>query len=112
MPPIGSTLWRNFRAYQVYGANTDVGKTIFSTLLCRAVGKHDPSANVWYLKPVSTGSQDDADIRWVLAFEHIIIQICVHHKYSAHEVALGNPPSWFNGFALIHQSYRNLWILL
>lgn len=63
MPPVGSSLWRNFRVYQVYGANTDVGKTIFSTLLCRAASRRDQNVRVWYLKPVSTGAQEDADIR-------------------------------------------------
>ena len=51
--------------YQVFGANTNVGKTIFSTLLCRAAKTARPSENIWYLKPVSTGPLDDAD-KWHL----------------------------------------------
>ena len=65
MSPVGSTLWRNFRVYQVFGANTSVGKTIFSTLLCRAAKNARQADNIWYLKPVSTGPLDDAD-KWHL----------------------------------------------
>ena len=28
MAPIGSMLWRGLRVYHIYGANTDVGKTV------------------------------------------------------------------------------------
>lgn len=59
MKHMGSPLWPHMRALQVYGANTDVGKTIFSTLLCRAFLRLVP--RVHYLKPVSTGSLADAD---------------------------------------------------
>lgn len=52
-------LWRSLRALQVYGANTDVGKTIVSTLLCRSVQRQKQRAA--FLKPVSTGELDDAD---------------------------------------------------
>ncbi|WZH43077.1 adenosylmethionine-8-amino-7-oxononanoate aminotransferase [Fusarium acuminatum] len=31
MAPVPALLWRSLRVHQVYGANTDVGKTIFST---------------------------------------------------------------------------------
>ena len=54
----GSVLYRNLLAYQVYGANTEVGKTIFSTILCKAFAK---TRKTWYLKPVSTGPDDEAD---------------------------------------------------
>lgn len=57
-----AALYRNFRVYQVFGANTDVGKTVFSTLLCRTAARSIPSGDrVWYLKPVSTGALSDAD---------------------------------------------------
>jgi dethiobiotin synthetase/adenosylmethionine--8-amino-7-oxononanoate aminotransferase len=62
MSPIGSGLWRHFRAYQVFGANTDAGKTIFSTVVSRAVRTIRPAEKLWYLKPVSTGASDDADV--------------------------------------------------
>ncbi|KAH0536615.1 putative secondary metabolism biosynthetic enzyme [Glutinoglossum americanum] len=66
--PIGSALWRSLRAYQVYGANTDVGKTIMATLLCRALERRFPGEGVWYLKPVSTGLREEADDRHVARF--------------------------------------------
>ena len=45
--------------HQVFGANTDVGKTVLTSGLVRAsaVKKN----NVFYLKPVSTGPLQDAD---------------------------------------------------
>ncbi len=49
----------------MYGANTDVGKTVLSTILCRAFER---VAKTWYLKPVSTGPLDEADDRHVKAF--------------------------------------------
>jgi len=45
--------------HQIFGANTDVGKTIFSTALCLASSSVD--SKVHYLKPVSTGAANDAD---------------------------------------------------
>jgi len=58
-------LWHNVLAVQVYGANTGVGKTVFSTLL----GAHFSRRGAWdgrqyrlrYFKPVSTGPADEAD---------------------------------------------------
>ncbi|KAI1146077.1 bifunctional dethiobiotin synthetase/adenosylmethionine-8-amino-7-oxononanoate aminotransferase [Nemania diffusa] len=61
MSPIGPILWRNLRVYKIYGANTDVGKTVVTSILCNA------STRIWkdeataYLKPVSTGPEDEAD---------------------------------------------------
>lgn len=64
---------------QVFGANTDVGKTIFTTALCIAsaalpceasthtaadnipLRAHPHAENVHYLKPVSTGALADSD---------------------------------------------------
>ncbi|CAK7212847.1 hypothetical protein SBRCBS47491_001603 [Sporothrix bragantina] len=57
----GAVLRRSLRAYQVYGANTGVGKTVMSTILCGALHRAFPQERVWYLKPVSTGPQDEAD---------------------------------------------------
>jgi hypothetical protein len=57
-------LWRDLRAWQVYGANTDVGKTIVSTIICRALQRPaSPPNGLLYLKPVSTGPQAEADDR-------------------------------------------------
>ncbi|SPO23735.1 related to Adenosylmethionine-8-amino-7-oxononanoate aminotransferase [Ustilago trichophora] len=75
-------LYPHLRVHQVFGANTDVGKTIFTTALCLAssalpLSSHSASSSspddvfaaskqglgerVHYLKPVSTGALDDAD---------------------------------------------------
>lgn len=59
----GAALWPRLRALQIYGANTGVGKTIFSSVLCRAFQRK--LARVQYLKPVSTGPLDEADDRYV-----------------------------------------------
>jgi dethiobiotin synthetase/adenosylmethionine--8-amino-7-oxononanoate aminotransferase len=63
MAPVGAALWRSLRAHQVYGANTDVGKTIVSTILCNAVNRLKTKKQSAFLKPVSTGALDDADDR-------------------------------------------------
>ncbi|KAF5367111.1 hypothetical protein D9758_004032 [Tetrapyrgos nigripes] len=54
-----SLLYKHLRVHQVFGANTDVGKTILTTALVRASAFTKPGA--FYLKPVSTGSMDVAD---------------------------------------------------
>ncbi|KAK1005627.1 hypothetical protein LTR54_006916 [Friedmanniomyces endolithicus] len=59
MRQVGSVQRPKLRVLQVYGANTGVGKTIFSSILCRAFQKHFPK--VHYLKPVSTGPLEEAD---------------------------------------------------
>jgi dethiobiotin synthetase/adenosylmethionine--8-amino-7-oxononanoate aminotransferase len=61
LPPAGSLLWRSLRIYQVYGANTEVGKTIFTTLLCKAAKSRPPGEGTVFLKPVSTGPDNEAD---------------------------------------------------
>jgi dethiobiotin synthetase/adenosylmethionine--8-amino-7-oxononanoate aminotransferase len=63
MAPVGAALWRSLRAHQVYGANTDVGKTIVSTILCNAVNRLKNQGKSAFLKPVSTGPLDEADDR-------------------------------------------------
>ncbi|TDZ75102.1 Bifunctional dethiobiotin synthetase/7 8-diamino-pelargonic acid aminotransferase [Colletotrichum trifolii] len=61
--PVGALLWRSLRAYQIYGANTDVGKTVFSSMLCNAARKSWPDEQTAFLKPVSTGPAAEADDR-------------------------------------------------
>lgn len=61
MAPVGALLQRALRVHQVYGANTDVGKTILTTILCNSAARNWKSDQVSYLKPVSTGALDDAD---------------------------------------------------
>ena len=59
--PIASLLWRSLRVYQVFGANTDVGKTVFTALLARTAKSLPSKEAVSFLKPVSTGPADEAD---------------------------------------------------
>lgn len=61
MAPLSGLLWRHLRLHQVYGANTDVGKTIFTTILCNAATKFYNHERTSYLKPVSTGPASEAD---------------------------------------------------
>lgn len=56
-------LWRELKAWQIYGANTDVGKTILSTVLSKALARRVPKNGLLYLKPVSTGPDNEADDR-------------------------------------------------
>ncbi|KAH6844740.1 pyridoxal phosphate-dependent transferase [Chaetomium sp. MPI-CAGE-AT-0009] len=61
IPPARSLLWRSLRIYQVYGANTEVGKTVVTTTLCKGARRLWPHEETAYLKPVSTGPANDAD---------------------------------------------------
>ncbi|KAI9658253.1 MAG: hypothetical protein M1821_002386 [Bathelium mastoideum] len=72
MQRVGSVLWPSLQALQIYGANTDVGKTIVSTILCRAF-KDKKKFKVSYIKPVSTGSIDDADGPHISRFTDSVI---------------------------------------
>lgn len=70
MSRVPAGLWKKFIAVQIYGANTDVGKTVFSTLLGLRF-KNGLSRLGWknfqvqYIKPVSTGPSSDRDDRSV-----------------------------------------------
>ncbi len=63
--------------YQVWGANTDVGKTILSAGLLRAVGEV-----ALYLKPVQTGPPD-----------HVLVQNVAKHAKTSTLVSLDVPLS-------------------
>ncbi|CAD6890106.1 unnamed protein product [Tilletia controversa] len=55
-------LYSHLRIHQVFGANTDVGKTLFTTALCLAETHFSsPGKQVHYLKPVSTGPASGSD---------------------------------------------------
>ncbi|CAK5263229.1 unnamed protein product [Mycena citricolor] len=54
-----SLLFKNLRVHQIFGANTDVGKTILTTALVR--GSAALKNEVYYLKPISTGPMEEAD---------------------------------------------------
>ncbi|KAK1222824.1 hypothetical protein PQX77_014246 [Marasmius sp. AFHP31] len=58
-----SLLFKHLRVHQIFGANTDVGKTLLTAALAKAsTAKNSP---VYYLKPVSTGPLQDADDKFV-----------------------------------------------
>lgn len=86
IPPAATHLYPHLRIHQVFGANTDVGKTIFTTALALASAalpfegtaeslksssvalnsheyptQHERGERVHYVKPVSTGPLGDAD---------------------------------------------------
>ncbi|KAH6614097.1 pyridoxal phosphate-dependent transferase [Boeremia exigua] len=67
MSRLPAGLWQKYIAVQIYGANTDVGKTVFSTLLgLRAKGGVGGSRyRVHYIKPVSTGPSSDRDDSYI-----------------------------------------------
>jgi dethiobiotin synthetase/adenosylmethionine--8-amino-7-oxononanoate aminotransferase len=54
-----SSLFAHLRIHQVFGANTDVGKTVLTSALVRASALKNNV--VFYLKPVGTGLARDAD---------------------------------------------------
>ncbi|RMZ81981.1 hypothetical protein DV737_g2288, partial [Chaetothyriales sp. CBS 132003] len=70
-------LWRDLKAWQIYGANTDVGKTIVSTVLCKALQRRAPNAATLYLKPVSTGPLDEADDHHIAKYAPGVISKCI-----------------------------------
>ncbi|KAL2064072.1 hypothetical protein VTL71DRAFT_4566 [Oculimacula yallundae] len=92
-----SSLWRSLKAYQIYGANTDVGKTIMSTILCKAFARKFPNEKTWYLKPVSTGPLNEADDRHLTRFSPETKTSCLFQfdeAVSPHIAARsGKPPS-------------------
>lgn len=50
-------LFRNLRIHQIFGANTEVGKTVFATALSRTA--HELGEASHYIKPIGTGGQGD-----------------------------------------------------
>ncbi|KAG5220851.1 onanonoxo-7-onima-8-eninoihtemlysoneda [Salix suchowensis] len=60
-----SLLFKHLRIHQIFGANTNVGKTIISTALARRADR------VIYLKPVSSGPPEDADDGHVLKYTNL-----------------------------------------
>lgn len=70
----------NLAAFAVWGANTDVGKTLVSAGLCLTAAREAGGAGpaVLYLKPVQTGFPVDSDARTVLAASKLAGGDCVH----------------------------------
>lgn len=62
---VGGSLWPSMRALQIWGANTDVGKTIFSAILCLSAANKRPLEGVYYIKPVSTGLAEHMDSKHI-----------------------------------------------
>ncbi|KAM7186841.1 Pyridoxal phosphate-dependent transferase [Rhypophila sp. PSN 637] len=54
----------------IYGANTDVGKTVVSTVLCLTTKRENEV--VYYRKPVSTGPATESDESYVRKYTHDI----------------------------------------
>jgi hypothetical protein len=73
---VRAMLWRDLKVWQIYGANTNVGKTIVSTILCKTLERRAPNAAL-YLKPVSTGPLDEADDRHILKYAPGTISRCI-----------------------------------
>ncbi|CAO1625827.1 unnamed protein product [Sympodiomycopsis kandeliae] len=114
-----SHLYPHLRLHQVFGANTDVGKTIFTTALCLAsstlpVSATDSDAHheatvrrlmqtntregeaVHYLKPVSTGPMQDSDDSHINQFSSPNSQqtlLRFSHAVSPHLAARLSKPS-------------------
>lgn len=70
-------LWRDLKVWQVYGANTDVGKTIVSTILSKALQRRAPTNGVLYLKPISTGPLNEADDRHISRYAPGVVSKCI-----------------------------------
>lgn len=54
-------LWRDLKVWQIWGANTDVGKSVVSTVLCKALRHRAQADQIFYLKPIQTGLEADSD---------------------------------------------------
>ncbi|KAK9366376.1 pyridoxal phosphate-dependent transferase [Lipomyces kononenkoae] len=99
MGVIRSVLWKSLNCHQVYGANTNVGKTIISTAICGSLRRKFPDSKIWYLKPVSTGPLTEADDCHVGNFVSDIQADCLYQfdepvsPHIAAKQSTGNVPS-------------------
>lgn len=89
--PVGGLLWPSLRVLQIWGANTDVGKTVLSTVLClaAAAAHRRPKEGVHYLKPVSTGPRSDSD-------SHHVRNVISH--FSSKSIP---NPQWFDSQTIV-----------
>ncbi|KAL7622330.1 hypothetical protein AAE478_007834 [Parahypoxylon ruwenzoriense] len=92
MAPARPLLWRSLRVFQIYGANTDVGKTVFTTILCRAADRIWKKEQTVFLKPVSTGPLDEADDQSVKSVPLDKTLLSTIHKFASQTAAHG--PGW------------------
>lgn len=60
-----SLLFKRLRIHQIFGANTDVGKTVLTSALVRASASANQTV---YIKPVSTGALELGDDEQVNRF--------------------------------------------
>ncbi|KAF4636227.1 hypothetical protein G7Y89_g1880 [Cudoniella acicularis] len=75
--PNQTFLGYKLRAYTVFGANTNVGKTIFTTLLLNTFQANvSKSYKVFYVKPLSTGPKDEADVKHISWYSPKISSTC------------------------------------
>ncbi|ORY19006.1 pyridoxal phosphate-dependent transferase [Clohesyomyces aquaticus] len=88
-------LLRDLIVYQIYGANTGVGKTVVSTLIGRHfVGRGGKTRwKVHYIKPVQTGPVEEHDDRYVARFAKHSTSTLVKYPepVSPHVAAKGSP---------------------
>ncbi|ORX95777.1 PLP-dependent transferase [Basidiobolus meristosporus CBS 931.73] len=87
---------KRFLPHQIFAANTDVGKTIFSTALCRGVAARYPNSSIYYLKPVQTGYPVDSDARHAKKFCPRITAADTLYTYKdpvSPHIATTTPPS-------------------
>src|ERR1700722_2189378 len=63
-----STLFKHLRIHQIFGSTTSVGKTVLTTALLRV---SSTGGDAFYLKPVSTGPDSDADDAFVFFIFHV-----------------------------------------
>ncbi|KAK6194153.1 hypothetical protein LQW54_011726 [Pestalotiopsis sp. IQ-011] len=92
MAPVGSLLWRSLRVWQVYGANTEVGKTVLTTTLCKSARNKYQDEVTAYLKPVSTGPLDEADSHHIKKYAQGVSHATLHQydlAISPHAAAKG-----------------------
>ncbi|KAF9075993.1 pyridoxal phosphate-dependent transferase [Rhodocollybia butyracea] len=120
-----SLLFKNLRIHQIFGANTNVGKTILTTALVRASASNQ---STFYLKPVSTGPAEDADDghvqRYTDQWKDRVFTECLYryqHPVSPHlavKLAAATPPSnetFVNSIAnhirkCAEQGYGNMYV--
>lgn len=67
------------KRFQIFGANTDVGKTIFTTALCKYLA--GIGERVSYLKPIQTG--DDYDHKHISRNSQAFSENIFHYKLAA-----------------------------
>ncbi|KAM7198202.1 bifunctional dethiobiotin synthetase/7 8-diamino-pelargonic acid aminotransferase [Naviculisporaceae sp. PSN 640] len=81
--PPGALLLESTRAFMIYGANTEVGKTVFSTILCRNLTRPGPRNRnvVAYLKPVSTGPDKESDEKYFRTYAPKADYVTTLHQY-------------------------------